>query len=83
MIYKIYDIILKYLIKMSDLYYTQEEIDQLQKDIIEKYFKDDKETIELIKEFEIIGYEDGILICKGFNENNHSLYEIKKTVRYF
>ena len=42
---------------MSDLYYTQEEIDQLQKDIIEKYFKDDKETIENIKKHEIIGYE--------------------------
>jgi hypothetical protein len=68
---------------MSDLYYTQEEIDQLQKDIIEKYFKDDTETIDLIKEFEIIGYEEGKLKCKGFNENNHSLYEIEKNCKIF
>jgi len=53
---------------MSDLYYTQEEIDQLQKDIIEKYFKDDKETIENIKKHKIIGYESDTL--NGFIYNN-------------
>jgi hypothetical protein len=57
---------------MSDLYYTQEEIGQLQKDIIEKYFKDDKETIENIKKYEIIGYESGTLNNFIYNNNYNS-----------
>ena len=68
---------------MSDLYYTQEEIDQLQKDIIEKYFKDDIETIDLIKEFQIIGYEEGNLICKVYNFNHDKFNDVTKICKIF
>jgi hypothetical protein len=65
---------------MSDLYYTQEEIDKLQKDIIEEYYKYDTETIEKIKKYKIIGYENGN-IQKGFTPRT-SDWPILRSYKY-
>ena len=76
---------------MTDLYYTKDEINQLQTDIINKYFKNDNEIkgvhlehaiistvsiIDLIKEFEIIGYEEGISEIDYSNMRQNKKYKV-------
>jgi hypothetical protein len=69
---------------MSDLYYTQEEIDQLQKDIIEKYFNENdihkNKEIYLYRFFNIRSYHHthNDILPKIYDDIKNIIENIKK-----